>query len=432
VWWLYSYDDPETGKHFDFEWQAEVRDRSRGNKCPFLSGRAIWPGFNDLATRCPKLAKQWHPTKNGNLKPTDVTPYSDKKVWWLYSYDDPETGKHFDFEWEADIFGRARGKRCPYFTGNAVWPGFNDLASKYPELAKQWHPSKNEELTPSNVTCGAGKKAWWLQPYDDPKTGKHFDFEWEARIADRVNGIGCPYLSGQATWPGFNDLATQHPDLVEQWHPTKNGDLKATDVASNSKMRVHWLFPYDDPKTGKHFDFVWAVSVYSRVKNKGCPYLSGQAVWPGFNDFATKYPELAKQWHPTKNGNLKSSDVAAHSDKNVWWLYSHDDPETGQHFDFIWRASIKDRVNGDGCPFLSGAKVWPGFNDFATKYPELAKEWHPTKNRKRTPDKVYKGEIRKSWWLCLKCGAVWRASVRERTCEERMCPVCSRNKDIVG
>ena len=42
-------------------------------------------GENDLATLHPALAKEWHPTKNGNLKPGDVSPGSSKKVWWLCS-----------------------------------------------------------------------------------------------------------------------------------------------------------------------------------------------------------------------------------------------------------------------------------------------------------------------------------------------------------
>ncbi len=40
-------------------------------------------GENDLATLNPTLAKEWHPTGNGNLKPEDVTPGSGKEVWWL-------------------------------------------------------------------------------------------------------------------------------------------------------------------------------------------------------------------------------------------------------------------------------------------------------------------------------------------------------------
>ena len=54
--------------------------------------RAI-KGINDLETTCPDLAKEWHPTKNGDLKPTDVTSGTDKKGWWYLPYDDPVTGK---------------------------------------------------------------------------------------------------------------------------------------------------------------------------------------------------------------------------------------------------------------------------------------------------------------------------------------------------
>lgn len=54
---------------------------------------------------------------------------------------------------------------------------------------------------------------------------------------DRNKGYGCPYLNGQAVWEGFNDLATMNPDIAAQWHPTKNGDLKPTDITSGSKKK---------------------------------------------------------------------------------------------------------------------------------------------------------------------------------------------------
>lgn len=106
-----------------------------------------------------------------------------------------------------------------------MWNGFNDLASVRPDLAKQWHLTKNGNLRPTEVAVNSRKKVWWIFPYDDPKTGKHFDFEWQARVYDRNKGYGCPYLNGQAVWEGFNDLATMNPDIAAQWHPTKNGDL---------------------------------------------------------------------------------------------------------------------------------------------------------------------------------------------------------------
>jgi len=110
----------ETGMHFDFEWEASPNDRVAGNGCPFLSGKAVWPGFNDLASKCPELAREWHPTKNLELQPTDVTCGKNIKVWWYLPYDDPETGRHFDFEWKAWIADRVKGARCPFLTGKSV------------------------------------------------------------------------------------------------------------------------------------------------------------------------------------------------------------------------------------------------------------------------------------------------------------------------
>ena len=67
----------------------------------FIISQKVWTGFNDLESNNSELASQWHPTKNGDLTPQTIAAFSNKKVWWLYSYVDPKTGKHFDFEWEA-------------------------------------------------------------------------------------------------------------------------------------------------------------------------------------------------------------------------------------------------------------------------------------------------------------------------------------------
>ena len=363
VWWLLQYNDTKTKKHFDFEWAAFISNRSKGDDCPYLSGKAVWVGFNDLATINQELAAHWHPTKNGNLKPTQVTTNSGKKVWWMLRYNVPNDypieslrGKIFKFEWVASVDRRSRGDDCPYLSGRAVWSGFNDLATINPELAAQWHPTKNGDLKPTQVTANSNKKVWWLYLYDDPNTGKHFEFEWMALVSDRKNGNDCPFLSGKAVWVGFNDLATINPELAAQWHPIKNGDLKPTQVTVDSNKKVWWLHTYDDPNTGKHFEFEWESSIRNRNKGNGCPYLSGQAVWVGFNDLATVSPELAAQWHPTKNGNLKPTQVTANINKKVWWLYAYDDPNTGKHFEFAWKSQIGSRNAGSGCPYLTTYK----------------------------------------------------------------------------
>jgi len=140
--------------------------------CPFLSNKRVWKGYNDLATKYPELAKEWHPTKNGRLQPSDVTPGSKVKVWWYLPYDDPETGKHFDFEWQAVIYSRSNNRSCPFLSSPAkeIWRGYNDLETRYPDIAKEWHPTKNGSLKPSEVSHGSGVKVWWYLPYDDPET----------------------------------------------------------------------------------------------------------------------------------------------------------------------------------------------------------------------------------------------------------------------
>ena len=130
----------------------------------------------NLSVTKPLLTKEWHPTKNGTLTPRDVTPMSNKKVWWLC-----KSGH----QWEALIRNRSKGRGCPYCSGKRASKD-NCLQTMNPNLAKQWHPIKNGNLTVKDVTPGSGKKAWWAC--------KH-GHEWTAVISSRNTGISCPYCS---------------------------------------------------------------------------------------------------------------------------------------------------------------------------------------------------------------------------------------------
>ncbi len=172
---------------------------------------------------------------------------SEKKVWWYLPYNDPITGKHFDFEWKGSVNHRVRGNGCPYLSNKEVWIGYNDLATVNPELAAEWHPTKNGSLKPTDVTYGSEKKVWWFFPYDDSKSGKHYDFEWKAIICARTNGSGCPFLSESTgerfvrkylstnnvpfeTQKSFEDLigtggALLSYDFLECYHKSRVGKL---------------------------------------------------------------------------------------------------------------------------------------------------------------------------------------------------------------
>ena len=111
-------------------------------------------GFNDLTTTEPQLAKEWHPTRNAGLEPTEVTSGSNKKVWW-------QCITHPDHEWQARPLTRTGGSGCPICGAKKVLEGFNDLTTTEPQIAKEWHPTRNDDLKPTEVTRGSGKKIWW-------------------------------------------------------------------------------------------------------------------------------------------------------------------------------------------------------------------------------------------------------------------------------
>ncbi len=93
------------------------------------------------------------------------------------------------------ISNRTKGRNCPYCSGRYATQN-NNLKIKNPKLAKEWHPTKNGELTAKDVTVSSGKKVWWVC-----KKGH----EWQKSINARNNkGTGCPYCSGRYATPNNN------------------------------------------------------------------------------------------------------------------------------------------------------------------------------------------------------------------------------------
>jgi hypothetical protein len=156
---------------------------------------------NSLAACFLDLVKQWHPAKNDMLTPDQVVTKSHKKCWW-------KCPKGPDHEWKATVTDRASGEGCPFCRGRRV-SVTNCLASLFPDIASQWHPTKNGDLTPDQVVAGSGKKYWWTCP-------KGPDHEWQSTIDKRTRrGNGCPFCRGLKA-SVTNSLATRHPDIASQ------------------------------------------------------------------------------------------------------------------------------------------------------------------------------------------------------------------------
>jgi DNA-directed RNA polymerase subunit RPC12/RpoP len=371
------------------EWQANIYSRTRpnGTGCPYCSGRMPTHDYN-LQVINPRVARQWHPTRNGNLNPEQITPSSSKKVWWICEK---------SHEWRTTIKARNKGANCPYCTSRLIIKETSLLAVN-PELAKQWHPTKNGDLSPENIAPKSGKKVWWICDKGH---------EWQAEVASRSLGAGCPYCyreSKRAT-KDYN-LSVVNPRVAAQWHPVKNGNLTPSDVTPGINKKVWWVC-----KDGHE----WQSSVRTRNNGVGCPYCSGKKTAPEKSLAALK-PALANQWHPIKNGTLHPSDVTTGSGKRVWWKC-----EKGHE----WEAVINDRCRGGSCPYCQN-RLPSSENKLILVNPILSKEWHPTRNGKLTPSDVAPKSNKRVWWQC-KNGHEWEAAVVSRS-NGSQCPYCSGKK----
>lgn len=338
-----------------------------------------------------ELLGQWHAERNGALTPREVSYGSRRKIWWQC-----EQGH----EWQAAIYTRTSGSGCPVCAGKAVAPGENDLASQHPELIAEWHPVKNRELRPDQVTASSHRKVWW-------RCAK--GHEWQAAVKSRATGCGCPVCAHRALLPGENDLGTTHPELAAQWHPEKNGRLTPQGVVAGTRRKVWWQCARGHE---------WRATVASRTcVGAGCPYCAGKAVIAGENDLASAFPEIAAEWDMSKNGVITPQTVSPYSNRRVWWRC-----ELGHGYQALVAART---MRGSGCPYCAGRRVLAGFNDLAAREPKLAAQWHPTLNGTLTPQMVTPGSHRKIWWQCPE-GHVWKAVVHSRAGPQKCgCPVCA-------
>tara|TARA_B100000214_G_scaffold332710_1_gene274388 strand:- start:486 stop:959 length:474 start_codon:yes stop_codon:yes gene_type:complete len=148
---------------------------------------------------------------------------------------------------------------------------------------------------------------------------------------------------------GINDLATLHPEVAAEadgWDPSK--------VFAGSGKKVSWICKESH---------TWDDVICSRTGNgSNCPYCANRKCWTGFNDLKNLFLEIAKEadgWDTTT--------VIGTSHQKMSWKCS-----AGHS----WIAAIHERTQPTkiGCPYCSNKKLWVGFNDLKTLFPDVAAE----------------------------------------------------------
>ena len=474
-WWLCDKSSCEHPHSFESTPSNMLLNEQRGNSlCPYCSKKK-WCRCNSFGGLHPELVHQWHEELN-EISPFDYAPMSNAKVWWKC-----ENGP--DHEWETTIASRASGRGCPCCsTPPRKVSVTNSLASLYPDVANEWHHAKNGEITPNDVTGQSNKRFWF-------KCDKGSDHEWESVVSNRTTlGRGCPFCSNLKV-SGTNSLGNLHPEIIDEWHPEKNGDVTPYDVVALSGKKYWW-------KCDEGPDHEWSQSPGVRIgQGVGCPMCAGNAV-SVTNSLASLHPELSKEWHPCKNGDITPEEVVALSGKKYWWKCNEGPdhewlqspgvrigqgvgcpmcsghsvsvtnslqtlrPEIAPLWDYEmnhpitpncvtahsnkkywWRCpegpdhSWKVAVNGvnigpmsNGCPFCSNRRL-SVTNSLENRNPRLASEWHPTKNGQLTPSDVTVGSGKTVWWKCDKGpDHEWRGVIQNRAYSDSECPFCSNRK----
>lgn len=373
-------------------WEEKINNRTaNGINCPYCNGSRPIPRVNDLGTLFPWLATQWNQAENGDIKPSDVFPNSNRMASWKCA-----TGH----EWKTKIYHRTEGTGCPYCTGAKPIPGETDLETLEPEIASQWHPTKNDNHQPSEFTRFSHFCAMWL--CDE-------GHEYSTPIYRRSRGCGCSVCNGKSILPGINDLETRAPGLAKEWDHVKNEGITPDRIALHDNRKYNWIC-----STCGHS---WKASPNNRANGRGCPKRAGRCVVPEINSFAAMNPHLSDQWDPIRNRPLTAWDVAAYDNRDYYWICEN------RH---SFSASPANRTKGTGCPYCKGKLPVVGVNDFATLFPIAAAEWHPTKNEDRQPEHFLPTSHEEVWWRC-RSGHEWKASIESRMRGSR-CQECSNRR----
>jgi hypothetical protein len=382
-----------------------------------------------------EICNQWHPQLNGKWKPSDFSRGSNYYATWFCGKQ-AECGCYHI--WNAPIGNRLK-RGCPWCCGQKRCQHMMDdiysLQAKFPYIALQFHPTKNGIITPDQINAFSHVEYWWLCLKTTCVEGcKH---EYQMKVSDKIK-YDCPLCRvGPKQFCIHNSLRGTHPAVAIYWDMEQNRDedgaiILPTQITYGSNYVAQWKCQKTCIEGCVHS---WAAPISSAVRIRDCdicPFCSGQKICP-HNSLSYLYPEIALEWHPTKNVDengilILANQVFPLSGINAWWICPNPCPFGCVHEYQMIVANRTDK--NQKCPFSGCCKTAPKRCCIHTSlnylYPELASQWHPKNST--TPDKVLPFCNDIAWWKCEQNEETheWEARVSDR--HNSGCPKCSRNK----
>jgi len=421
-------------------------------KCPYCSGKRVCKE-NSLSTLFPEIAKEWDYSKN-KLTPDDYTAFSNKEVEWIC----PK-----GHEYAMPISHRTSyHQNCSCCAGRKVCDD-NRLSILFPDIAKQWHPTKNGNITPHDIVIGSNTKRWWKC---------ECGYEWKTSPKKRCIGKqGCSNCVGKILTKE-NCLGAKYPELIESWDYEKNYPLTPFDVFPNTTKPLYW-------KCKRGHDSYYMRADH-RIKGHGCKFCNNQTsrlqlfLYSELKvlldnvqykikvhgvecdiflpDYKIGIEVDAFYWHKDKqdadksksdklrnNGirliNVRENGLSHISDDAVRYNKNDSGINICKALSKLLSTIIVDSrlieyISNDKpineAFYLQELAKFPAplhDNKLSTLNPIVSSEWDYEKNFPLTPDDVSANSGIKAWFKCL-VGHSWRATIRNRHSYHQGCPEC--------
>lgn len=361
------------------------------------------------------LVDQWDYDQNVGISPEMFDANSTDVVFWKCPV--------CKGTWRKGIAFRAhKDNGCPYCNNRKVLKGFNDLATKHPEVAEMWLPENNGGVGADEVLyCECGKKHTWYCKECD---------ETFVETVRRVITRGCPKCrdkkrigkelakrskGGKPRLMKNMTLREGYPHVADYWDEEKNG-VSADEFKPWKKLDCEYW--WHCPECNQSY----LMRLGSKAYGSGCPVCQGKIVVRGYNDIETLRPDIVELWSD-KNGDKKPWMYTTGSGQKAWFVC----PECGEARYAVIAAVCKVSTLCKNCAGKLRSRMHiEKYGSLADRYPILEKQWHRTLNGGVTPDMVSPCSDFDAYWYCEKHDYTWHAKVVSRTQARAIgnCPKC--------
>lgn len=358
-----------------------------------------------LSEYAPHLLEEWD--HNNLIQPDEVSYGSSKKAKWIC--------KTCGHKWETTIKNRAIGNRGCSECNHKI----RKFADVYPQLKKNFSDKNNFPF--EQEFLHSTKKAIWV--CDNGHESEPKSFESVHNNFRKTGRLPCGYCSKNKIKVGLNSFFDTHPELLVEWDYERNKELGLIpeELPPSYDLTTAWWICKEcggsySLKPNRKLE-------YLNAGRNPCPNCDERGVIEGVNDLLTTDSELAKEY---SENNIRSV-TKIRRNLSIFTLWKC--RRCGGEYSY---PINKRELNDDSCPYCSGKKVLPGFNDITVTHEDLAKNFAVIENMcadiDANPSHYKYDSAAKVWWNCPDCGNKFMMSVQDYVIfnkrKMKQCPKC--------